>query len=504
MARANIDFRTASHRGAARAALVAAICALALSFGCSKSAAPAGGDSAAAAPSNGSGAESAESGAASLAPANTDAARVMPSAKGAESAEVAAARSAATAARAAAEKANAQRLASEEYQSASIRELEATTYEADDAAAAVAAFRDAERGFQGAERSAKDASVALLEVEGLTANYEALRKEAAILQAEEHAPELWKSAANAYERSRKQIEKASFAPHQAKESLIRATADLKTAIASIRDYSVHKDRLMKVRSKVYESYSLSNEAQLERYASVEYGEAVAEKGRGDRAWEKREYVKALGHYETAEASFARAFEIAKKARPPEEETALVPRKKTDGARAGGAGSGGGEGGDGDGDGDGGGGGTEPAPEAERVDKEPQGPSEAEIAAKLTETLHGAPKFEKGVLALVYEKPADFQLDCEIQQGTPSENVQFDVRNSWRYWREIFAFAGHTRGHLLHSAEFDGDVTVRCQVEFDILVDNPEFQVILNSDGRTFCASQFCTDIRQFVKGKPKG
>ncbi len=319
-------------------------------------------------------------------------------------------------------------------------------------------YRDAK---ENAEQLARD----LQELEDILAQYRTLREEALALGI----------AADSLAEQDAEIEQVRRYKESRSGLLVARTNGLQVLeslggiIGDRRKGGFARHEAEELRRAVTQMRALAKAAEIERHAPDEFRRAELDWQLAEKAWADGDHGKALGYLKSVKSQLEAAIALAEERKGGEEVAA---------------------GGDAPED--------EPASDPNVPASQPSTPEDLAITEELARKLHGEPKYAGGKLYLVYELGADLRNDVTLMPKT-EPNVTFDGPFGYRV-AEKYAVAGHTQGQFLVNAEFEDAVTVRCTVRFELLTEDPQFQIVLMSDGKGFYSSNFGVDIEQWSKG----
>ncbi|MDE0960674.1 MAG: hypothetical protein OSB09_07830 [Planctomycetota bacterium] len=324
-------------------------------------------------------------------------------------------------------------------------------------------------------------------VDSKVAQYEKKLAEVKTLGADKSSVSEMEGAARSYDKAMGYIESGKAT--SAGKYLGYAISDLDRAIEQFNANAKNKTTADAEKAVMAEKRQLAVDAGAEEKALRDLEYARDRERLGDQAYESQQYQTAVRHFRDAKTGYVGALETARRA---------------DSAIAIGSGNGNGSGDSGQGDHRQG----EDAPGVDQIDIPDIGTGgDLDLSTDLAGLFSGSAEYDsaKGSLRLNWADGTELQSDMTRLLGDPS-HTHFEGDEGVGQGQDgAYVLAGNTSGYWIVNASFEDGVRVRAKVLFQLLIDKPNFEILLMSDGaQDFYAASYGAQARVYKNGLPVG
>lgn len=318
-------------------------------------------------------------------------------------------------------------------------------------------------------------------VETKVAQYATKLAEVKALGAETTSSSDMEGAVRSYEKAMGYIESGKSS--SAGKYLGYAISDLDRVIEQFNANSKNKISADAEKTLMAEKRQMAIEAGAEEKALRDLEYARDRERMGDQAYESSDFDSAIRHFRDAKTGYIGALETA---------------RREDSAIAIGANNGASDGGHGDQDGE--------VPGVDQIDIPDIG-SGGGISTDLASLFSGAAEYNsaKGSLHLNWADGSELKPDMTRLLGDPS-HTHFEGDEGVGQGQDGgYVMAGNTSGYWTVNASFKDGVRVRAKVLFQLLIDKPNFEILLMSDGaQDFYAVSYGAHAKVYKDGLPVG
>ncbi|HIG05076.1 MAG TPA: hypothetical protein EYQ08_05010 [Planctomycetes bacterium] len=318
-------------------------------------------------------------------------------------------------------------------------------------------------------------------VETKVAQYATKLAEVKALGAETTSSSDMEGAVRSYEKAMGYIESGKSS--SAGKYLGYAISDLDRVIEQFNANSKNKISADAEKTLMAEKRQMAIEAGAEEKALRDLEYARDRERMGDQAYESSDFDSAIRHFRDAKTGYVGALETA---------------RREDSAIAIGANNGASDGGHGDQDGE--------VPGVDQIDIPDIG-SGGGISTDLASLFSGAAEYNsaKGSLHLNWADGSELKPDMTRLLGDPS-HTHFEGDEGVGQGQDGgYVMAGNTSGYWTVNASFKDGVRVRAKVLFQLLIDKPNFEILLMSDGaQDFYAVSYGAHAKVYKDGLPVG
>ena len=318
-------------------------------------------------------------------------------------------------------------------------------------------------------------------VETKVAQYATKLAEVKALGAETTSSSDMEGAVRSYEKAMGYIESGKSS--SAGKYLGYAISDLDRVIEQFNANSKNKISADAEKTLMAEKRQMAIEAGAEEKALRDLEYARDRERMGDQAYESSDFDSAIRHFRDAKTGYVGALETA---------------RREDSAIAIGANNGASDGGHGDQDGE--------VPGVDQIDIPDIGSGDG-ISTDLASLFSGAAEYNsaKGSLHLNWADGSELKPDMTRLLGDPS-HTHFEGDEGVGQGQDGgYVMAGNTSGYWTVNASFKDGVRVRAKVLFQLLIDKPNFEILLMSDGaQDFYAVSYGAHAKVYKDGLPVG
>lgn len=318
-------------------------------------------------------------------------------------------------------------------------------------------------------------------VETKVAQYATKLAEVKALGAETTSSSDMEGAVRSYEKAMGYIESGKSS--SAGKYLGYAISDLDRVIEQFNANSKNKISADAEKTLMAEKRQMAIEAGAEEKALRDLEYARDRERMGDQAYESSDFDSAIRHFRDAKTGYIGALETA---------------RREDSAIAIGANNGASDGGHGDQDGE--------VPGVDQIDIPDIGSGDG-ISTDLASLFSGAAEYNsaKGSLHLNWADGTELKSDMTRLLGDPS-HTHFEGDEGVGQGQDGgYVMAGNTTGYWTVNASFKDGVRVRAKVLFQLLIDKPNFEILLMSDGaQDFYAASYGAHAKIYKNGLPVG
>ncbi|NRA74571.1 MAG: DUF4398 domain-containing protein, partial [Planctomycetes bacterium] len=317
------------------------------------------------------------------------------------------------------------------------------------------------------------------------ATYNTKLAEAKAAGAEKYAASEVEGAARSFEKAQGYIEDGKS--KSAGKYIGYAISDLNRAIEEVGRKNQHKKNADEEKSLLPEKRQQALDAGAEEKALRDLEYARDRERLGDQAYERGEFEMAARNYRDAKTGYVGAIETAQRVTNAAAVTAGnhnpgIPDLPT-------------------GDGD-------EVPGIDQIDIPDIGAGgDADIATDLPGLFAGAAEYNsaKSSLRINWAAGTELQRDMKRLLGDPS-HVHFEGDEGVGQGQDgAYVMAGNTSGYWIVNASFEDGVRVRAKVLFQLLINKPDFEILLMSNqGQDFYAVSYGATARVYDDGLSVG
>jgi tetratricopeptide (TPR) repeat protein len=290
-------------------------------------------------------------------------------------------------------------------------------------------------------------------------------------------------AVRSYEKAMSYIESGKAS--SAGKYLGYAISDLDRVIEQFNANAKNKTSADAEKTLMAEKRQLAIDAGAEEKALRDLEYARDRERLGDQAYESSDFDSAIRHFRDAKTGYVGALETA---------------RREDSAIAIGTNNGAPDGGNGGQDGE--------VPGVDQIDIPDIGTGgDLDLSTDLASLFSGAAEYDsaKGSLRLNWADGSELQHDMTRLLGDPS-HTHFEGDEGVGQGQDgAYVLAGNTTGYWTVNASFKDGVRIRAKVLFQLLIDKPNFEILLMSDGaQDFYAASYGAHAKIYKNGLPVG
>ena len=326
--------------------------------------------------------------------------------------------------------------------------------------------RSAKRKFDNILKDVTKIAEQMKEIEGQQKAYADKLDAAKAAGADKLASSEFDGAARSYEKAMKYIKDGKA--KSAKKYIGYAIGDLDRAIEEVGRKTQEKTKADEEKALMAEKKQLALDAGAEEKALRDLEYARDRERLGDQSYESGDFDGAARSYRDAKTGYVGALETAKR-------TELAGVNNT--------GSGNNSGNSDDGGGYGGG---DEVPGIDDIDIPDigVGGDNSDLSSGLPALFNGVAEYNsaKGSLSLNWSAGTELQQDMKRISGDPANAIFEGDEGVGTGQDGNYVMAGNTKGYYIVNAGFEDGVVIRAKVQFQLLINKPEFELVLMSDG----------------------
>lgn len=343
--------------------------------------------------------------------------------------------------------------------------------------------RSAKRKLESVVEETRSLAGKMKAVETKVAQYAKKLAEVKALGAETTSSSDMEGAVRSYEKAMGYIESGKSS--SAGKYLGYAISDLDRVIEQFNANSKNKISADAEKTLMAEKRQLAIDAGAEEKALRDLEYARDRERLGDQAYESSDFDSASRHFRDAKTGYIGALETARR------EDSAIAIGTNNGASDGDRGGQDGE-----------------VPGVDQIDIPDIGTGgDLDLSTDLASLFSGAAEYNsaKGSLHLSWADGTELKQDMTRLLGDPA-NTHFEGDEGVGQGQDgAYVLAGNTSGYWTVNASFEDGVRVRAKVLFQLLIDKPNFEIILMSDGaQDFYAASYGAHARVYKNGLPVG
>ena len=330
-------------------------------------------------------------------------------------------------------------------------------------------IRSAKRKFDTILKDVTKIAGEMEEIEGQKKAYADKLEAAKAAGAEKLASSEIDGAKRSYEKALKYIKDGKA--KSAKKYIGYAIGDLDRALEEVGRKSQEKVKADQEKALMAEKKQLAMDAGAEEKALRDLEYARDRERLGDQSYESGDFDGAARSYRDAKTGYVGALETAKRSE-------LAANNNN---------SGGNNSGYSDDNGNGGGyGGGDEVPGIDDIDIPDigVGGDSSDLSSGLPGLFSGVAEYNsaKGSLSLNWSAGTELQQDMKRLSGDPANAIFEGDEGVGTGQDGNYVLAGNTAGYHIVNAGFEDGVVIRAKVQFQLLINKPEFELVLMSDG----------------------